>query len=65
MRPILKPEVVVAAYGAYAAITLGVAYWTGRGRRGSRRLNKARPRRHVLDEGRAKALIGQVFGRHR
>ncbi len=25
MRPILKPEVVVAAYGAYAAITLGVA----------------------------------------
>lgn len=61
----LQPEVFLTAYGAYAAVVIGVLLWNAREARLSRRLDEARPRGHVLHESRAKALIGQVFGGHR
>ncbi len=60
----LQPEVFLTAYGAYASVVMGVLLWNAwDARRGSRRLDEPRPARHVLHEGRAKALIGQIFGR--
>ena len=62
----LQPEVFLTAYGAYAAVVMVVLLWNGwDGRRGSGRFDEARPARHVFHEGRAKALIGQIFGGHR
>ena len=62
----LQPSVFLTAYGAYAAIVMAVLLWNRRDARpASRGLDEARPGRHVLHEGRAKAFIGQVFGRHR
>jgi hypothetical protein len=59
----LQPEVFLTAYVAYAAIVMAVILWNAwDARRISRRLDEARPGRHVLHEGRAQALIGQVFG---
>lgn len=62
---VLQPEVFLTAYGAYAAVVIGVLLWNGREARLSRGLDEARPGGHVLDESRAKALIGQIFGGHR
>ena len=62
----LHAEVFLTAYGAYAAVVMAVLLWNaGDARRASRRLDEPRPRRHVFHEGRAQALIGQVFGRDR
>ena len=62
----LQPEVFLTAYGAYASVVMVVLLWNAwDGRRESRRLDEARPGRHVLHESRAKALIGQIFGGHR
>lgn len=62
----LHPEVFLTAYGAYAVVVMVVLLWNAvEARRDSRRLDEARPGRHVLHEGRAQALIGQVFGRNR
>lgn len=62
----LQPEVVLTAYAGYAAIVMGVLLWNVRDRGPAlRRLDEPRPGRHVLHEGRAQALIRQVFGRHR
>ena len=59
----LQPEVFLTAYVAYAVVVMAVVLWNAwDARRGSRRLDEARPGRHVLHESRAKALIGQVFG---
>ena len=59
----LQPEVFLTAYGAYATVVMAVLLWNGwDGRRASGRFDEARPGRHVLHEGRAKALIGQIFG---
>lgn len=60
----LQPEVFLSAYAAYAVVVMAVVLWNAWERRSSGRLDEARPGRHVLDEGRAKALIGQVFGSH-
>lgn len=62
----LQPEVFLTAYAVYAAVVMVVLLWNALdGRRVSRRLDEARPGRHVLHESRAKALIGQIFGGHR
>ena len=62
----LQPEVFLTAYAAYAMVVGVVLLWNGwEARRGSGRLDEARPARHVLHESRAKALIGQIFGGHR
>ena len=62
----LHAEVFLTAYGAYAAVVMAVLFWNAsEARRASRRLDETRPGRHVLHEGRAQALIGQVFGRDR
>ena len=62
----LQPEVFLTAYGAYAAVVMVVLLWNAwDGRRGSGRFDEPRPARHVLHESRAKALIGQIFGRDR
>ena len=63
----LQPEVFLTAYVAYAAVVMAVLLWNAwDGRRtASRRLDEARPGRHVLHESRTKALIGQIFGGHR
>lgn len=62
----LQPEVFLTAYGAYAAVVMGILLWNAwDARRGSGRFHEARPGRHVLHEGRAKALIGQILGRDR
>ena len=58
----LQPEVFVTAYVAYAAVVMAVVVWNALEARTSRRLDEARPGRHVLHESRAQALIGQVFG---
>jgi hypothetical protein len=61
----LQPEVFLTAYGAYASVVMVVLLWNAwDSRRVSRRFDEARPARHVLHERRAKALIGQIFGRH-
>lgn len=62
----LQPEVFLTAYAAYAAVVMAVLLWNAwEQRRASGRLDEARPGRHVLHEGRAKALIGQILGGHR
>lgn len=62
----LQPEVFLTAYGAYAAVVMAVLLRNGwDSRRGSSRLDEARPGGHVLHESRAKALIGQIFGGNR
>ena len=62
----LQPEVFLTAYGAYGSVVMVVLLWNAwDNRRMSRRLDEARPARHVFHEGRAKALIGQIFGGHR
>ena len=62
----LQAEVLLAAFGVYAAIVVVLTLWNARqDRRGSGRLDEPRPGAHVLHESRAQALIGQVFGGHR
>lgn len=59
----LHPEVFVAALAAYAVIALVITVTNARrARRLGGGVDKSRPGRHVLHEGRAKALVGQVFG---
>ena len=59
----LQAEVLLAAFGVYAAIVVVLTLWNAhKDRRGSRRLDEARPGGHVLHERRSQALVGQVFG---
>ena len=64
MAPIeFHAEVLLVAFGAYAAIVLTLTVWNARQARDmSRRLDETRPGGHVLDERRSQALVGQVFG---
>jgi hypothetical protein len=64
----LDAEVLLAAFGVYAAIVVVLTLWNARqarlglDRRGSRRLDETGPGGHVLHERRSQALVGQVFG---
>lgn len=59
----LQAEVLLAAFGVYAAIVVLLTLWNARqDRRGSGRLDETRPGGHVLHERRSQALVGQVFG---
>jgi len=59
----LQAEVLLAAFGVYAAIVVVLTLWNARrDRLVSSRLDEARPGGHVLHERRAQALVGQVFG---
>lgn len=64
MAPIeFHAEVLLVAFGAYAAIVLALTIWNARqARNASRGLDEARPGGHVLHERRAQALVGQIFG---
>lgn len=64
MAPIeIHADVLLAAFGAYAAIVLGLTAWNAhRERLASRGLDEARPGGHVLHERRSQALLGQIFG---
>ena len=61
----LHPEVFVAALAAYTVIAVAITVINARkaGRLGG--FHEPRPGRHVLHEGRAQALVGQVFGADR
>ena len=64
----LQAEVLLTAFGLYALVVVALTLWNARAaRRDARRLSsggldEARPGRHVLDERRAQALVGQIFG---
>ena len=59
----LQAEVLLAAFGVYAAIVVVLTLWNARrDRLVSSRLDEARPGGNVLHERRAQALVGQVFG---
>lgn len=61
--PELQAEVLLAAFGLYAAVVILLTLWNARAdRRSSSRLDEAGPGGHVLDERGAEALVGQVFG---
>jgi len=64
MAPIdIHADVLLAAFGAYAAIVLMLTVWNARqARHASRGLDEARPSGHVLHERRSQALLGQIFG---
>lgn len=62
----LQAEVLLAAFGVYAAVVVLLTLWNARqDRRNSGRLDEARPGGHVLHERRSQALVGQIFGGHR
>lgn len=60
----LNAEVLLAAFGLYAAIVVVLTLWNARQdrRNGSGRFDEAGPGGHVLHERRSQALVGQVFG---
>ena len=59
----LQAEVLLAAFGVYAAIVVVLTLWNAhQDRRDSSRLDETRPGGHVLHERRSQALVGQVFG---
>lgn len=60
----LQAEVLLAAFGVYAAIVVVLTLWNARQdrRSGSGRLDETRPGGHVLHERRSQALVGQIFG---
>jgi len=64
MGPVeLQAEVLLAAFGVYAAIVIVLTLWNARqDRRKSGGLDEAGPGGHVLHERRSQALVGQVFG---
>lgn len=62
----LQPEIFVAALALYAVIVAAVTLANAReARRSLGGLDEAGPGAHVLHEGRAQALVGQVFGADR
>ena len=65
MAPVeMHAEVLLAAFGIYALIVLGLTLWNARrARRSSSRLDEVRPQGHALNEPCPQALVSQIFGR--
>lgn len=62
-RVTINAEVLLVAFGLYAAIVLALTLWNARhARLDSSSLDEAGPRGHVLHECRSQSLVGQIFG---